>query len=142
MKSMLILCGVVALWFSTFANYPGAIDVQALIVLSVLICSAVAAWSNTGRRRAFWIGFAATLICIKMKYNEVGLMFDWADRIATGISREGILESTPSQSNPGPDRLHSIINHSICFSVYLVAAAVTGLLCVYIYDASQRLEKR
>jgi len=56
-KSLLLVIGVAALWLSTLAGYTGAEDVQAFILLAILVLSGIAAMSHTGRRGAFWAGF-------------------------------------------------------------------------------------
>jgi hypothetical protein len=61
-KSLLIVVGVVALWLSTFAGYRAGHDVQASILLTIFIGSAVAALCYSGKRRAFWGSFFGVML--------------------------------------------------------------------------------
>jgi hypothetical protein len=61
-KSLLIVVGVVALWLSTFAGYRAGHDVQASILLTIFVGSAVAAVCYSGKRRAFWGSFFGVML--------------------------------------------------------------------------------
>src|SRR4051812_38705470 len=60
-KSLLIVITVVALWFSTFTDYPVAYHVRRSIVLLIFSASVLVAVYGRGRWRAFWIGFSLML---------------------------------------------------------------------------------
>jgi hypothetical protein len=62
LRTLLILMAAMGLWLSTIAGYESANDVRALLMLSVLVASAVAAIGYDGHRRAFWVGFFLTVL--------------------------------------------------------------------------------
>jgi hypothetical protein len=62
LKSMLAAVAVVALWLSSFSEYPLTSDVRKSMLLFIFLASGFAAIYNHGRRRAFWAGFFATML--------------------------------------------------------------------------------
>ena len=62
LKTILIVFTVVALWLSTFTGYAAASDVRRSLVILTLAASIMAAFWNSGRRQAFWLGFAIVVV--------------------------------------------------------------------------------
>jgi hypothetical protein len=60
-KAVLVVLSAAALWLSSFTNYIGSDDVRRAILLFVTCASVAMAFSTSGQRRAFWLGFVVVL---------------------------------------------------------------------------------
>jgi hypothetical protein len=125
-RTLLILFAVVALWFSTIAGYESAYDVQALLMLSVLVASGIAATKYEGRRRAFWVGFFLTVLT-KGLVGRSPFGLPWAERL---LNEYGLYQNLPN----------GFLNHTFTFLkatihavVLLLIATVMGFLGVIVY---------
>ena len=138
LKTLLIVFAIVALWLSTFSEYPGSEDVRAFIMLACIIASGVAAYGCTTRRRAFWLGFFGAMLMLgtRVPISNFGAKFQWAIDLSRNLPLYfGV--------NPGGrGRLVLGINTTVYFVVMLIVATVVGLLCVYVYDQCRKLEDR
>ena len=136
LTSLLIVFTAVVLWFSTFAGYPGADDVRALILLSILITSGVAAFSFSARRRAFWIGFFGTMLMTVTRgtFNALGARFQWAMQVSRDLGQLLPVE----QINQG--RAVMAVHATIIWGLMIAVAIVIGILCVKVYDCSRTVE--
>jgi hypothetical protein len=139
-KSLLIIVGVIALWFSTFAGYAAARDVRASVLLLILVASGFAALCSWRERRAFWIGFfAVMLLCggndLRRPLSRYVPTFDW---ISTA------LYTPPQGTTAGPVMLYpweqsaealrtDAIAATVAAAWTLTLAAVAGLIGVFIY---------
>jgi hypothetical protein len=134
MRFLLIVFAFAALWVSTFTRYRGADDIRAFILATILITSGIAAFSYTGRRRAFWAGFFGTMLVMATRATSsifVG-SFQWAQQLARELT-ESIATTPRGMAN---------LQQGIFLSIYLIEtltmAALIGLLSVYVYDQSKK----
>ena len=134
-RSLLMLIAVVALWLSTSAGYESANDVRALLMLSVLVASGVAATKHDGRRRAFWMGFFLTVLTTGLD-GKSPFVLPWVQRL---LNEYGMRQNLPNMT----------LNHTYFFLlstihnvVLLLIATVMGLLGVLVFGAIDKPNKR
>jgi hypothetical protein len=137
-KSLLIVSAVVALWLSTLYGYTGSNDIQAFIWTAIVVMSAVAAASYSGKRRAFWAGFSGTslLTSLRTPFSTYGANLEWTQKLSMDLAKawQGDIA--------GRGRLVLNINTTLMFVTLLAAATVIGFLCVFVYEQSRTTEDR
>jgi hypothetical protein len=142
---------VVALWLSTFSNFPGAEDVRNSILLLILVSSALLAYCTEGRRRTFWLSFFAVIFVFSgIISSKFVPRFEWFRRPAPPSpptlpfeDEEDILGITVQQSavqqisvSYEGDPAHDTVR--ACGM--LILATVAGFIGVYIYDQSRKFD--
>ena len=131
-KSLLILSAAIAVWFSTFARYTGADDVQHFMILAITIGSGAAAVSAVGAKRAFWGGFCATMWAVNSRtLFSATPRFSWLTQASIYLSR--YISQGPASGKANMDSIQ--ITLAVC--LWLVMAALIGMLCTYIYKQNQ-----
>ena len=85
LKFLLLVVSVVAVWLSTYTQYPAGRDVRAVICLVILIGSGLAVFVYDGRKRVFWLGFFGSMLAIGLGYpKEFVPNFFWIQRKPDG----------------------------------------------------------
>jgi hypothetical protein len=144
-KSLLMLIAVVALWLSTFSNFPGAEDVRNSILLLILIGCALMAYCTEARRRVFWLSFFAVIFVfsgiISIRFLPA---FDWIRRqtetttpsLPFEETADGLFGATSQQSSVSyeGDPAHDTVRAG----GMLILATVAGFIGVYIYGQSRK----
>jgi hypothetical protein len=138
LKTLFLIITYVALWASTFTNYSGVEDVRAFVMTSVFVGSGVAAYSYSGKSRAFWLGFFGTLLVFGSRrfFDTYSARFTWARSFAMQMS-EFWSEFPQSRGEPLMG-----VHFTLIYGTTLIAAALIGLLCMYIYEHAQNTEDK
>ena len=136
LRTLMILLAAVGLWLSTIAGYESADDVQALILLSVLVASAVAAIIYEGQRRAFCVGFFLTILTTvlgrRSAFLDTALALPWAQRL---LDAYHIYQNLPNNHlNPR----YFFFASTIHVVVLLLIATAMGFLGVLVYGAIEK----
>jgi hypothetical protein len=116
---MLIVSGVVALWFSTFTGYAAADDVRRSMVLLTLAASVLAAYCSDGKQRAFWLGFAIVIVPMGYHSPEMPIPnFSWTTNL--------FFKPRTPQGTATVATIRAV--------GALLLATIAGFIGVYIYD--------
>jgi len=134
LRTLMIVLAAVGLWLSTIAGYESAQEVRALLMLSVLVGSAVAAISYGGHRRAFWVGFFLTVLptVLSGKSAFVGTAFalPWVQRL---LNAHGIYQNVALGGALNPRYFFWMSTvHAV---VLLLIATVMGFLGVLVFKS-------
>lgn len=138
LKSLILVVTYVALWASTFSHYTGAEDVRAFVMTSVFVGSGVAAYSCSGKSRAFWLGFFGTLLVFGSRrfFDTYSARFTWAASFSRQMSE--VWAEFPQSRGQQLMGIH----FTLVYSTTLIAAVLIGLLCMYIYEHASHLEDK
>jgi hypothetical protein len=133
LKGMLIGCAVVALWFSTFAGYPGSDDVRAIIVMLTVVAAGVNAFCSRGRQRCFWLAFFFVLLVTAIGQMMLVPTMYWVTYsvrpLVTSMDIYGDMQM------PGPSmRKVEFIAVTIKLTLDLILATAAGCIGLYVYD--------
>jgi hypothetical protein len=133
LRTLLILMVVAGLWLSTITGYESAHDVRALLVLSVVVASAVAAIRHDGPRRAFWAGFFLAVLPmalgVRSSFLDTAFALSWAKPL---LDANRIYQNLPNDAvNPA----YFFWMSTIRTVVRLLIATMMGILGVLVYQA-------
>lgn len=135
-KLLLIAIALIALWLSTLYGYTGSNDIQAFVWTAIIVMSGVAAISNDGRHRAFWLGFFGTMLLVSTRttFTVFGANLRWTQNLSRTLAEKW-------QGNiAGRGQLVLNINTTLIVVSTLLAAIAIGFLCVLVFDHSKKTE--
>lgn len=137
LRTLMILLAAMGLWLSTIAGYESANDVRALLMLSVVVASAVAAISNDGPRRAFWVGFFLTVLTTtaggRSSFNGTVVALPWAQRL---LDAYGIYQHVSLGGGLNPR--YVFLASTIHAAVLLLIATAMGFLGVLVFRGNRQ----
>lgn len=139
-KSLLIVSAGLALWLSTFSRYAAASDVRKALLLAVLIASSYAAIRFEGRRRAFWGGFAVTMLIhgftipFDPSVPEL-LWFGYAPKLDwSGHATNKLLPYIAASGSQLYQQLYPAVQATFAALWVLVVSMLIGWICAHVYD--------
>jgi hypothetical protein len=131
-KTLLIVCAVVALWFSTFAGHPTTADVRASILLVPFLVSAAGAVFCQGSHRVFWAGFFVTMLVVGCRPIRQAI-----PNYAPNLDSVNSLAQRLANSLNVQGNVRSGIHATIWLIWVLSLSTVVGLCSAYIYERSR-----
>jgi hypothetical protein len=99
----------------------------------ILLSSLLTASYFSGRQRAFWIGFFATMLTLHLdgpRFSKVGPVFDWTYDFVSNFM------TVPSDGLPL--RRFDAVASTVQAVVALLLSTLVGYIAAYIYDQSQQ----
>ena len=131
-RSLLFGFLLVSLWASTFALYPGARDIRAIILLLILAMSGFRAAYSRGKRQAFWAGFFGVMLIFGSDYfRAYSPRFDWAQNVSIPLAQSAARR--PRDVN----ELRLAFQLTIYVTLMLTIATLVGFLGAYIHNQSR-----